>query len=265
MAFTGVNPAGGLGQVWIETDHSHTDSRGNLYVLGSVDPPGDDPLDVMFIRSTDDGDTWSDPIRVNDDSVDTKQDKLGDYYDMISDNTTAHLAYAATFTGGQDVYYLPIEAVIPCDFDDDRLCDTFDINDMLNEGPISDGVDVTPGVNDQFDLTGDGVIDLEDRDRWLAIAGSQNGLMSPYKLGDANLDGIVDGVDFIEWNEHKFTERLLWDEGNFNGDAVNDGQDFIEWNNNKFTSSDIVNVPEPTFPLAMLLLLGLGVAKPLRR
>ena len=40
-------------------------TNGNLYVLGSVDPPGADPLDVMFIRSTNGGTTWSTPIRVN--------------------------------------------------------------------------------------------------------------------------------------------------------------------------------------------------------
>ena len=40
------------------------------------------------------------------------QDKLGDYYDMVSDNTGAYLAYAATFNGGQDVYFLRIDAEI---------------------------------------------------------------------------------------------------------------------------------------------------------
>ncbi len=34
------------------------------------------------------------------------QQKLGDYIDVVSDNGGAHIAYAATFTGGQDVYYL---------------------------------------------------------------------------------------------------------------------------------------------------------------
>lgn len=66
-----VNPGGSLGQVWIATDHSSTSSRGNVYMLSSVNPTGADPADVMFIRSTDQGDTWSDPIRVNNDSPDT--------------------------------------------------------------------------------------------------------------------------------------------------------------------------------------------------
>jgi hypothetical protein len=171
----GVNPAGLLGQVSIATDHSFTSKRGNVYVLGSVDPVGDDPLDVMFIRSTDDGQTWSAPIKINDNPLgensyqwfgtmavapngridvvwnDTgvaannslsvlnyayswdggltwlgnmaltapfnhslgypSQNKLGDYYDMVSDNFGANLAFSATFTGGQDVYYMRINAV----------------------------------------------------------------------------------------------------------------------------------------------------------
>ena len=170
----GVNPAGLLGQVNIATDHSFTSKRGNIYVLASVDPAGADPLDVMFIRSQDDGATWSAPVRINNDLVgsasqwfgtmsvapngridaiwnDTRnsptsttsqlffansydggltwlgnkaltipfnqslgypnQNKMGDYYDMISDEFGAHLAYAATFNGEQDVYYMRINSV----------------------------------------------------------------------------------------------------------------------------------------------------------
>ncbi len=61
------NPGGLLGQVWVDVDRSAGPSQGNVYVLGSVDPAGADPLDVHLIRSTDGGQTWSAPIRVNDD------------------------------------------------------------------------------------------------------------------------------------------------------------------------------------------------------
>ena len=167
----GPNPAGLMGQVWIATDHSGGLTNGNVYVLGSVDPPGADPLDVMFIRSTDGGLNWSVPVRVNDDpgngafqwfgtmsvaptgridavwndtrntgqtnlselyyafSIDAgatwspnvpispvfdsfvgwpNQNKIGDYYHLISDSVGASLAYAATFNGEQDVYFLRI-------------------------------------------------------------------------------------------------------------------------------------------------------------
>lgn len=174
-----LNPVGLLGQVWVAVDHSDTPSRGNVYVLSSVDPPGGDPLDVMLIRSEDQGVTFSDPVRVNDDAnnsawqwfgtlavapngrvdviwYDTRNDvsantsqlfyaysmdggrnflpnneasvafdhslgyptqnKLGDYIDMKSDNAGAHITYAATFNGEQDVYYLFAEAALPNQF-----------------------------------------------------------------------------------------------------------------------------------------------------
>jgi hypothetical protein len=173
----GPNPGGLMGQVWIAADHSSAPSRGNLYMLCSVDPAGTDPLDVHFVRSTDGGATWSSPIRVNDDSSNTawqwfgtmsvaptgridvvwldtrddagfnsslyysystdagltwsqnerlseafdptvgwpQQNKLGDYFDMVSDETGAHLAWAGTFNAEQDVYYGRITSPVSVD------------------------------------------------------------------------------------------------------------------------------------------------------
>ena len=173
----GPNPSGMLGQVWIATDHSGGPHHGNVYMLCSVNrTSNDDPLDVMLIRSTDGGLSWSDPIRINDDTDDTayqwfgtlsvaptgridviwldtrdhpgtvlstlyysysldggvtwsvneplsesfdphlgfpQQNKMGDYFEMISDEGGAHLAWAATFNGEQDVFYsyIPFETV----------------------------------------------------------------------------------------------------------------------------------------------------------
>ena len=66
---TGPNPAGLLGQVWVATDRSGGPNANNVYILASVNPPGGDPLDVKFARSTDGGLTWSSPVRINDDSA----------------------------------------------------------------------------------------------------------------------------------------------------------------------------------------------------
>ena len=62
--------------------------------------------------------------------------------------------------------------------------------------------------------------------------------------GDANLDGTVDGSDFIIWNNNKFSSVAGWRNADFNGDKIVDGQDFLIWNTNKFTSVDGA-VPEP--------------------
>ena len=76
--------------------------------------------------------------------------------------------------------------------------------------------------------------------------------------GDANLDGTVDGQDFVIWNTNKFSGGKSWETGDFNGDGTVDGQDFVVWNSNKFTSVDeIVAVPEPIgWSVGLLLVLG---------
>lgn len=171
LSLGGPNPSGLLGQVWVAVDKSTGPRSGWVYVLASVLTPTD-PADVMFIRSTDGGQTWSVPKRVNDDATrrrkfqwfgtmsvspsgridavwnDTRgsndstvsalfysysadggttwspnvqvtptwssvvgfpnQDKIGDYYDTTSDDEGVDVAYAATFNGGQDIYYLRI-------------------------------------------------------------------------------------------------------------------------------------------------------------
>lgn len=63
------NPEGLLGQVWVAVNHADGPNQGHVYVLSSVNPPGSDPLDVKFIRSTNNGLTWSTPLRINDDPV----------------------------------------------------------------------------------------------------------------------------------------------------------------------------------------------------
>ena len=163
------NPSGLLGQTIIDVDRSGGSMHGNIYLLASVERYSEnDPCDVMFTRSEDGGQTWSSPVRVNDDPgtnayqwfgtmsvapngridvvwLDTRnnpgyvysalyyansldggvgwsenyqlsesfnphvgwpnQEKMGDYFDMYSDEEGAHLAWAATFNGEQDVYY----------------------------------------------------------------------------------------------------------------------------------------------------------------
>lgn len=65
--------------------------------------------------------------------------------------------------------------------------------------------------------------------------------------GDANLDGVVDGNDFVIWNQFKFQSGTTWSSGDFNFDGSTDGSDFILWNQNKFQSLNASSpqVPEP--------------------
>ena len=66
--YQGPNPSGMLAQAWVATDHSNTETHGNVYAVCSVFPDNpSDPLDVMFASSTDGGQTWNAPVRINDD------------------------------------------------------------------------------------------------------------------------------------------------------------------------------------------------------
>jgi len=168
-----INPAGLAGQVFLAVDRSGTSTNNNIYVLASVQPAGfTTGADVMFARSTNGGQTFSAPRRINDDPVnhakwhwfgtlsvapngridavwlDTRnaanntnsqlfysssldggntwspnvaisnsfnpflgypnQGKLGDYITIVSDNAGANVAYAATFNGEEDIYYVRI-------------------------------------------------------------------------------------------------------------------------------------------------------------
>ena len=72
-----------------------------------------------------------------------------------------------------------------------------------------------------------------------AEAGGANlGSGRSYLLGDANLNGVVDGGDFIIWNANKFTNSDAWSHGDFNADGAVDGADFLVWNSRKFQIAD---------------------------
>jgi hypothetical protein len=251
---TGPNPGGLLGQVWIAADHSDGPTAGYLYVLSSVNPPGPDPLDVHFVRSTDGGLTWSEPVRVNDDAnewawqwfgtmsvapngridvifADTRNDgpdgvmsevyytysndagetwsvnepltpafhphlgwpeqnKLGDYYDMVSDLLGVHIAYAATFNGEQDVYYLRLGEY---DCNGNGIPDPQDIADGLssdcNDNEIPDECEFPPPC--PADVTGDCLVNTADLLSLLAMWG-ESGVPE-----DINGDGIVNTEDLL--------------------------------------------------------------------
>jgi hypothetical protein len=173
-----INPEGLVGQVFLAVDRSGTSTNDNVYMLASVQPFGfTDGSDVMFVRSTDGGTTFSAPRRVNDDPVnhakwhwfgtlsvapsgridvvwfDTRnaanntdsqlfysystdggntwspnvavsnsfnpfigypnQSKIGDYITVVSDDAGANVAYAATFNGEEDIYYVRVRPSAP--------------------------------------------------------------------------------------------------------------------------------------------------------
>jgi len=71
--------------------------------------------------------------------------------------------------------------------------------------------------------------------------------------GDGNMDGLVDGLDYIGWSNHYGT-GTAWSDGEFTGDGVVDGLDYIVWSSNYDVGCPAA-VPEPS--CAVLLALGL--------
>lgn len=69
LSFGGINPIGLDGMLFLAIDKSGGPTNNNIYMLASVIPPGRSTTDVMFARSTDDGATFSAPVKVNDDPV----------------------------------------------------------------------------------------------------------------------------------------------------------------------------------------------------
>ncbi len=105
-----------------------------------------------------------------------------------------------------------------------------------------------------YDLDGNDEVNVQDLDSWRLEAGfflTLDG--SPILLGDANLNGVVDGVDFLIWNGNRFNATASWCRGDFNADGVSDGRDFLLWNGNRFQASGNL-VPEPNGWIGFLLM-----------
>src|SRR5881227_1133668 len=75
----GINGVGLCGQVFLAIDRSGGATNNNIYMLASVEPSGRSTTDVMFVRSTDGGLTFSAPLRVNDDGVANKWHWFGTF------------------------------------------------------------------------------------------------------------------------------------------------------------------------------------------
>ena len=98
-----VAPTGRIDAVWLDTR----------------DNPGTVLSALYYTCSIDGGLTWSPNKRLSD-TFDPhlgwpQQNKMGDYFHMISDSGGANLAWAATFNGEEDIYFswIPENPIIP--------------------------------------------------------------------------------------------------------------------------------------------------------
>jgi len=125
---------------WFGTMSIAPDGRIDAIWLDSRDNFGSVNSSLYYSYSLDQGETWSENERLSD-SFDPhigwpQQAKMGDYFDMFSDDKGAHLAWAATFNGEQDVYYSLITPSYVSINDPDNLQSNFKLNNVPN--PCSD-------------------------------------------------------------------------------------------------------------------------------
>ncbi|MCA9189622.1 MAG: hypothetical protein R3E01_06645 [Pirellulaceae bacterium] len=140
------------------------------------------------------------------------------------------------------------------DFDDNGMLGCEDIDALI--GAIAAGES-----DSSFDMNRDGMLNLDDRDAWLRQAGLAFPELTggePISLGDANLDGMVDDIDFAAWNSSKFSSVAEWCRGDFNADGVVDVRDYDIWNAGRPTPAAIQNaVPEVIHAPCWLLVVTL--------
>jgi len=94
---------------WFGTMSVAPNGRIDICWLDTRDTPGSHDSALYYSYSEDGGETFS-PNEKLSEIFDPhlgypKQQKMGDYFHMRSDNECAHLAWAATFNGEQDVYF----------------------------------------------------------------------------------------------------------------------------------------------------------------
>jgi len=129
------------------------------------------------------------------------------------------------------------------DINGDGIVDYADIQalqDGIADNTLGGTVSAAVGA-EWYDLTSDGILDQDDLDEMLDnILGTA--------LGDFNLDGLVDGKDFLEWQ--------LASGASFDGGDLADWEANYGFNNMAPLSAASAVVPEPASVL--LLSLGLG-------
>jgi hypothetical protein len=110
-----INPEGLAGQVFLAIDRSGGAANNNIYMLCSVLPAGRSTTDVMFVRSTDGGLSFSTPVRINDDGLTNKWHWFGtfsvapngrldavwhDSRNSVANNTDSQLFYSYSTDAG---------------------------------------------------------------------------------------------------------------------------------------------------------------------
>jgi len=180
-----VAPNGRIDVVWNDTRNDPDDPDHRL-------------SELYYSFSTDAGMSWSTNIPVSpvfDRTVGGPDGdpKLGDYYHMRSDNLGVNVAYAATFNGEQDIWFLRIG---PHDCNANEVPDETDIRRNTSRDRNGNGI---PDECELFgDFNGDSRLDLRDfQGMQLCFGAPSADLPGPRCTRlDLDLDNDVDLEDY---------------------------------------------------------------------
>lgn len=156
---------------------------------------------------------------------------------------------------------LQITGGIEGDFDDLDGLDIKDLDALIAAQDSISLVDSMDSAQDMHDLNGDGLIDFLDVEMWITHPGFLDSA-----LGDFDVDGDVDSDDRLIWESNYAMTNASYGDGDANFDSVINGRDFLIWQQN-FTGALLVAanaaVPEPG--TVVLLGIGLLLLAPTRR
>ena len=158
FACMSVAPNGRIDAAWFDTRDDPTVTFSELY----------------YSYSTDGGATWAPNVALSPPfnhyvGYPNGSPKLGDYFQIISDNAGVNIAYPATFNGEQDVWFLRVG---PYDCNGNGTDDAEDVlqgasdcdnNSVPNECQADSDGDGNPNAC-QDDFDGDGILDVQDDD-----------------------------------------------------------------------------------------------------
>ena len=177
-----VAPNGRIDVIWLDTRDA---------------PSGTFDSVLYYTYSEDEGETWT-PQQAISEAFDPtvgypSQNKMGDYFDMKSDNDFAHIAWANTLNGGQDVYYT-------------RVTPSLLGLDDLSANSLGATVSPNPFENSttiQFD-----------------IETNANTTVTVYDLLGRKVNSLLDGSVSGQ-------QRLTWNGTNASGSKLNSGLYFV--------------------------------------
>ncbi len=244
-----------------------TDGLGNAYVSGWTRGslgarPNAGERDAFVSKYNDSGTLlWTHQFGndSDDQSRGVSVDGLGNVY--VAGSTDGRLA--GPHAGDWDLFVAKIAPDLPepvTDFDADGHLDGRDIDALVGE--------IVAGTYDfHFDLSGDEAINHVDLTRWLNDAAIANGFAEPYLLGDANLDGTVNGADLNAVGQNWLGQPNTWQLGDFNADGIVNAGDLnkigLNWLAAIPSATSSATVPEPrTFTMSLFgILATLGLRR----